>query len=280
MDTSHRGIKGTGPAPAAAVRIPGARRSRRSRRGFSLTELLVVLFVTVVLTGLMFPAFKSVRERAHRLACASNQRQIGAAISLYGTDHADRLPATAFAAGPTCRPQEMMALTVGTFLGSSPPGPSGAWDGLGLLVSPLSGMYLDSPRCLYCPSHRGDHAFERYAGLFSEPPLAQPIYSNYHYVGDRTLSVNDSQVRRIENSASEVWVTDGMRTKRDYNHIHGANVLRGDCSVRWYQDDQSGNGVLDQLPDGDMPPGSGQIDKYKKLWEDVIKLEKQDTGTD
>jgi hypothetical protein len=239
---------------------------------------LVVLLVTVVLTGLMFPAFKSVRERAQRLACASNQRQIGQAISLYGTDHADRLPATSFASGPSSRPQEMMALTVGTFLGSSPPGPYGAWDGLGLLVSPLTGMYLDSPRCLYCPSHSGDHSFERYAGSFSAPPLTEPIYSNYHYVGDRTLSVNETQIRRIQNSPNEIWVTDGMRTKRDYNHVHGANVLRGDCSVRWYEDDQTGQGVFDQLPDEQLPAGPGQIDKYKKLWEDVVKLEQQDGG--
>lgn len=252
------------------------RKDRRGRRvgvcsAFSLLELLVVLAVTVILTALLFPAFRGVRENAQRLTCASNQRQIGAAIVLYATEHNDRLPPTQFASGPSCRPQEMMACTVGTFLGSSQPGVAGPWDGLGWLVSPLSGMYLDSPACLYCPSHHGDHPAERYLGGFDAPSVTAPIYANYHYVGDRTLSVESAAPRMLQNSHAEVLTTDGMRTKSDYNHINGANVLHGDCAIRWYED--VGGKVLDALPDGELPAGALQAEKYLAIWNEIITSE-------
>ena len=46
----------------------------RPCRGFSLLELLVVLVVTVLLTGLLMPAMARVRESAHRVVCSSHLR--------------------------------------------------------------------------------------------------------------------------------------------------------------------------------------------------------------
>src|SRR5690554_6485092 len=61
------------------------------RSGFSLLELLIVIAVAVVLAGLLFPVLANLRENAYRVVCASNQRQIGLAITMYERDY-NKLP--------------------------------------------------------------------------------------------------------------------------------------------------------------------------------------------
>jgi prepilin-type N-terminal cleavage/methylation domain-containing protein len=55
--------------------------------GFTLIELLVVVAIIVLLAALFLPVLGSVRERANRVICASNMKQIGAAFHLYRADH-------------------------------------------------------------------------------------------------------------------------------------------------------------------------------------------------
>jgi len=56
------------------------------RRGFTLIELLVVISIISLLIAILLPALASARENAHRIACASNIRQFGAAAASYDVD--------------------------------------------------------------------------------------------------------------------------------------------------------------------------------------------------
>jgi prepilin-type N-terminal cleavage/methylation domain-containing protein len=222
------------------------------RRGFSLIELLVVLSVVTVLTGLLMPAIRGVRESANRMVCASNQRQIGAAITMWATEHSDRLPPSHFGSKEIAKPQEMMAATrSGDVDGVK------QWEGLGWLVH---WHCLDNPEALYCPSCRGDHPYSRYSDNFAWK-ATEPVLINYHYSGD--FDQQKERLRTIANSAEEVYVTDGLRTVRDFNHLVGANVLRGDCSVNWYQDDTQK--IQNTLPEGPIDTNEQKI-VYGKLW--------------
>jgi len=61
--------------------------ARRARGGFTLVELLVVLAVVAMATGVLLPALSGARGAARGTRCAANVRALGVAWTLYATDH-------------------------------------------------------------------------------------------------------------------------------------------------------------------------------------------------
>jgi prepilin-type N-terminal cleavage/methylation domain-containing protein/prepilin-type processing-associated H-X9-DG protein len=68
------------------------RPARRRSAGFTLVELMVVTSVLAALAGLLLPVLSRARERGRAAACASNMRQLGAALLIYSQDYDERLP--------------------------------------------------------------------------------------------------------------------------------------------------------------------------------------------
>ncbi len=59
---------------------------------FTLVELLVVVAVIAILTGLLLPALNKGRERARSASCFGNLKQAGTALQMYAMDSNDYVP--------------------------------------------------------------------------------------------------------------------------------------------------------------------------------------------
>jgi prepilin-type N-terminal cleavage/methylation domain-containing protein len=68
-------------------------------RGFTLVELLVVISIIALLIAVLLPSLSRAREQARRAKCASQQKQIITAYSLWAQDHQNFWP-------PRCGPAD------------------------------------------------------------------------------------------------------------------------------------------------------------------------------
>jgi len=109
-----------------------AKRSCLRKASFTLLELLVVIAIISLLAALLLPVLGRMREKARRVACMSNMRQIGMAIFAYANDNG----------GAFYIPQNLTQPVPNDTTDFTPHGDY--WIGIS--------NYLGNPNILYCPS--------------------------------------------------------------------------------------------------------------------------------
>jgi prepilin-type N-terminal cleavage/methylation domain-containing protein len=262
-----------------------------SARGFTLIELLVVIAIIAILAAMLLPALSSAKERAMRISCLNNLKQMGVATAIYASDNGEKLPQRSSIQDST--PHHGYYLFAESTSRTDWPdtsGPAGAAVNTTTHPGFNHGLFytskiITSGKSFYCPSaKKAPASYEAYLTTAQQWPaycndtaynpytrssyifypqtseLLSPALNNYQY----KLATKQTQL-----SSSRVAMTDFLSTydtipHRSTKNPSALNVLWGDLHATVCTTKAAFDPVLWDWPANASPPGSDAA-KFQKI---------------
>jgi prepilin-type N-terminal cleavage/methylation domain-containing protein len=170
------------------------------RRGFTLTELMIVIGIIAVLIALLLPAVQSAREAARRASCDNNLLQLGFALANYASTHTVFPPGVVSEKGP---------------IGNLPQGYDHGWI---VQILPYIGQnnlyhHVELAKSVYAAENSTLHVV--HIATLLCPSSSQPAGSHYvgcHHDVEAAIASDNHGVLYLNSRVRFDDITDGLAT--------------------------------------------------------------------